>query len=170
MSPTSAMPIVVDHWWVKSFVYVLLHWSQTMASPTSANYENQALETIDNEAFQQTKFSWLSIVFNAFSTWDARRLKQAGLKAWFMHPGRNSSAIYCILFGQTKHCTHQWPCTNNAGNPRFSYDQCEPRLAPSLSRMGISSLLWDQFWVQNWSHNKLDIPYQNPFERDLGQV
>ena len=42
MSPTSAMPIVVDHWWVKSFVYVLLHWSQTMASPTSATYENQA--------------------------------------------------------------------------------------------------------------------------------
>jgi hypothetical protein len=44
MSPTSAMPIVVDHWWVKSFVYVLLHWSQTMAS--SATYENPAKRII----------------------------------------------------------------------------------------------------------------------------
>jgi hypothetical protein len=37
------LSLTIDHWWVKSFVCVLLHWSQTMASPTSPTYENQAL-------------------------------------------------------------------------------------------------------------------------------
>ena len=39
------------------------------------------------------------------------------------HTGRNSSAIYCILFRQTKHFTHQWPQTIEILD---SYDQCEP--------------------------------------------
>jgi hypothetical protein len=34
----------------------------------------------------------------------------------------------------------------------------------------VSLVLRFKFNNQNWSHNKLDIPYQNPFERDLGQV
>ena len=37
------------------------------------------------------------------------------------------------------------------------YNKLKLRLAPSLSRMGFDRVY----------PNKLDIPYQNPFERDL---
>ena len=48
----------------------------------------------------------------------------------------------------------------------------EPRLAPSLSRMGFDRVypVYYEISFELETENKLDIPYQNPFERDLGQV
>jgi hypothetical protein len=45
-----------------------------------------------------------------------------------LKPGR--SAIYCIVFRQTKHFTHQWLQIMEI--PDY-YDQCEPGISPSLT-------------------------------------
>ena len=66
-----------------------------------------------------------------------------------VHTGRTSSAIYCILFRQTKHFTHQWLQTMLHTYTHFthqwlqtmefpdSYDQCEPGI-----RTGLDAVLF----------------------------
>jgi hypothetical protein len=90
-----------------------------------------------------------SLLLGDVNEWEIRQKDKTGIccmMVWklnrslcvdvFCPTGRKSSAIYCVLFRQTKHFTHQWPQTMEILD---SFDQCEPGISCARSRW-LSSL------------------------------